>query len=233
MRKKLPTQIQLQDAWKQLREIHETYLLPHQVKIPSAEHYCERAKSIWLAVLYFYRNEEVHKDVISDVCQRDKLELGRDQQVRHLKRDGWRLTGKGGYHWLDPYQPSAEWVTERNRQAGRLHADTFGNLKQLYGNSCATCGATEGRPDPRYGQDKVVLQQGHMDPAKPAGKDNIIPQCQFCNRAYRSDYVFDAKGRVHAVADVRPVSRASLRIQNKIFDWLKSRFLHLSSVPLW
>lgn len=224
MTKTLPTAAELQNAWNELREIHETYLLPYEVKIPSVEHYSEIARSIWLAVLFHFSDEPVHKDVISDVCQRDKPGLARDQQVRHLKREGWHLTGTGGYHQLDPYQPSAEWVTERNQQAGRLHADTFENLKQLYGNSCATCRATEGRPDPRYGQDKVILQQGHMDPARPATKDNIIPQCQFCNRAYRSDFVFDSKGRVHAVADVRPVRRASRRVQKMIFDWLKSRF---------
>ena len=37
------------------------------------------------------KNEEVHKDFISQVCQRDKPDLGQDQQVRHLKRDGWYL----------------------------------------------------------------------------------------------------------------------------------------------
>ncbi|MCY3796960.1 MAG: hypothetical protein OXG23_00480 [Chloroflexi bacterium] len=225
MTKSLPTASELQEAWNELREIYETYLLPYEVKIPKAEHYSEIARSIWLAVLFHFEGEEVHKDVISDVCQRDKPELARDQQVRHLKREGWHLTGKRGFHCLDPYQPSPEWVTERNRRAGRLGAKDFSGLKKFFGNACATCGAKEGRPDPRYGQDIVALQHGHIDPAKPANdKDNIIPQCQFCNRAYRSDFVFDDKGRVYAVADVGPVRRASRPIQKKILEWLKSVF---------
>ncbi len=225
MTNSLPTESELQEAWIELQEIHETYLLPYEVKIPHVDQYYETARSIWLAVLFYYKEEQVHKDVISDVCQRDKPGLARDQQVRHLKREGWHLSGKGGYHSLDPFQPSPEWVTERNRRSGRLGAADFTQLKKFYGNACATCGAKEGRPDPRYGQDIVALQHGHMDPAKPANdKDNIIPQCQFCNRAYRSDYVFDDKGRVYAVADVGPVRRASRQVQKKIYEWLMSVF---------
>ena len=225
MAEKLPTPEELQTAWNEVREIHSRHLQMHDVKLPNSEHYSDAAKSIWLAVLYHFERQPVHKNFISDVCQRDKPILARDQQVRHLKRDGWRLTGAGGFHQLDPYQPSPEWITERSRQAGRLNARSFGDLKRLYGDSCATCGAREGRPDPRYGLDLVVLQQGHMDPAKAANdKDNIIPQCQFCNRAYRSDFVFDEKGRAYAVADIGPVKRASKQVQSKIHNWLLSVF---------
>lgn len=221
----LPTETELQEAWSQLRDIHADHLQMFGVKMPSTDDYNKYNKSIWLAVLYHFENEPVHKDVISDVCQRDNPGAGRDQQVRHLKRDGWHLTGDGGFHQLDPFQPSPEWITDLNRRTGRLGADTFSDLKRVYGNRCATCGAREGQPDPRYGQDIVELQHGHMDPSRPAdSRENIIPQCQFCNRQYRSDFVFDDKGRVRAVADVGPVKRASKQVQKKIFEWLKSKF---------
>ena len=223
MSEPLPTEDQLQAAWNDLRDIHVRYLQRHGVKLPETEKYNGTAKSIWLSVLHHFTRQPVHKNFISDVCQRDKPELARDQQVRHLKRDGWHLTGTGGYHQLDPYQQSPEWITEQTRQTGRLNAKTFDDIKRKYGDSCATCGAREGRPDPRYGQDRVVLQQGHMDPTQAADDlQNIIPQCQFCNRAYRSDFVFDDKGRVHAVADIGPVRRASRQVQRKIRDWLTS-----------
>lgn len=221
----LPTPEALQAAWEDLRTIHARYLQRHGVKIPNVERYNARAKSIWLAVLHHADGETVHKDIISDICQRDRPSLGRDQQVRHLKRDGWRLAGAGGNHRLDPYQPSLEWMNLHARRTGRLTATTFAELKSAYGNSCATCGAVEGRPDPRYGEDRVVLQQGHMDPSKPADdRSNIIPQCQFCNRAYRGDFVFDEKGRAYALADIGPVERASMAVKRKVYGWLTQFF---------
>ena len=70
--------------------------------------------------------------------------------MRHLKRDGWHI-GKGGEHVLDPYNPSPEFANEQARRRGRLEAQSFEDLKKTYGWSCATCGASEGEPDVRYG----------------------------------------------------------------------------------
>lgn len=220
----LPSKEDLQQAWDDLRDIHAKYLQVSGVRIPNTKQYDRYAKSIWLSVLHYYANEEVHKDLISDVCQRDKSNAGRDQQVRHLKRDGWKLTGKQGYHCLDPYEPSPEWVKTENQRIGRVNAKTFDDIKNIYDYRCATCGAKEGHPSYRYGEDKVALQRGHKDPWKPDTKDNIIPQCQFCNRAYRGDFVFDNKGRVSAIADVRPVKRANKEVQKRVFAWLKKQF---------
>jgi len=219
----LPNKDDLQSSWEDLQEIYTEYLKPHGVKIPSAERYDEVAKSIWLSVLHYYSGKEVDKNTVSDIVKRDRPDLNHDQQVRHLKRDGWTLIGRGK-HTLDPYRPSLEWINTKNRREGRLNARSFDDIKTLFGNKCATCGAREGRPDPRYGEDTVQLQQGHMDPFKPVNMANIIPQCQFCNRAYRSDYVFDEKGRVKAIADIRPVKQAPLFVKKTVYRWLKDFF---------
>lgn len=225
MNGELPKREELQLAWEEIQDIHSRFLKRHEVKIPNATRYNEIAKSIWLSVLHHYKDKEVHKDLISDVCQRDLPGSARDQQVRHLKRDGWRLApSRRGCHLLDPYRPSTEWINEKARRDGILNAETFDDIKNAYGDSCATCGAREGRPDPRYGEDRVVLQRGHRDPSKPATKTNIIPQCQFCNRAYRKDFVFDEKGRAWAVADVGPIQRATQEIKRRVFDWLNEYF---------
>ena len=223
---KLPNSAELQKAWEELQDIHARYLARHDVKLPQAIQYNERAKSIWLAVLFHYQGLDVHKNTISAICQRDKPDLAPDQQVRHLKRDGWRLKSDGkGNHNLDPYQPSLEVLNIRNRRDGLLSAESFEDVKRVFGHSCATCGAREGRPDPRYGEDKVRLQRGHRDPAKPAAdKQNIIPQCQFCNRAYRGDFVFDEKGRAWAIADIGPVQRASTEAKQKVLRFLRELF---------
>ncbi len=219
----LPNKTELQRAWEELQSIHTEYLKPHGVKIPGSSFYDEQAKSIWLAVLHYYAGTAVDKNVISDVVKRDRPDLSHDQQVRHLKRDGWSLLGRGK-HELNPYRPSLEWINARNRRDSRLNARSFDDIKSLFGNRCATCGAREGQLDPRYGEGAVQLQQGHMDPEKPANLSNIIPQCQYCNRAYRSDYVFDEKGRVKAIADIRPVRQATRTVQKRVFEWLRDLF---------
>lgn len=222
----LPSKLALQKAWEELQDIHSQYLARHDVRIPRANQYNERAKSIWLAVLFHWHGEDVHKNTISAVCQRDNPGLAPDQQVRHLKRDGWRLESDGrGNHRLDPFQPSLEFVNVKSRRDGLLSAESFADIKRVFGHSCATCGAREGRPDPRYGEDIVVLQRGHRDPAKSAGdRLNIIPQCQFCNRAYRGDFVFDEKGRAWAIADIGPVQRASSDVKRKVLRFLRELF---------
>jgi len=222
----LPTSSELQKAWEDIQDIHEQYLAKHGVKLPRANQYKERAKSIWLAVLFHYQGEDVHKNTISAICQRDNPSLAPDQQVRHLKRDGWRMRSDGkGNHNLDPFQPSLELLNDKIRREGLLSAVLFDDIKRTFGYSCATCGAREGHPDPRYGEDKVVLQRGHRDPAKAATDTlNIIPQCQYCNRAYRGDFVFDEKGRAWAIADIGPVQRASSDVKKKVLQFLRDIF---------
>ncbi|MXY47066.1 MAG: hypothetical protein F4Y44_08800 [Chloroflexi bacterium] len=218
----LPSRAELKAAYDDIARIHRTHLSQHGVRLPDANSY----KWVWLGMLHYHKGERVHKNRISDAVRSIYPEAARDQQVRHLKRDGWNIEGSQGYHSLgNPYQPSPDFVNERARRQGRLSAESFDDLKTSFGNRCATCGAVEGEPDPRYGADVVQLQQGHQDPdADSASIANIIPQCQFCNRAYRRDFVFDDKGRVRAVADIGPVRRASLPVQRKVWDFLRPKF---------
>ena len=218
----LPTPDELQAAWTDLRAIHTEYLAVHEVVIPSVEYYADRNKAVWLAALWHWRDREVHKDKISAIVRRDVEGAGADQQVRHLKRDGWDIGPGTGRHKLNPYEPSQEFQNMNARKRRRLAATYFDSIKEAFGNCCATCGAREGQPDRRYGRNEVKLQQGHRDPNE-AGDDmaNIIPQCQFCNRSYGNDFVFDDKGRVHAVAGVGPIQRASAAVQQRILEWLE------------
>ena len=222
MKKRLPTAQELQKTWSKLQEIHQEYLAVHGVHIPKVDHYSENNKAAWLSILWFYKEEEVHKDDVSVIVQRDITGAAKDQQVRHLKRDGWEINAKKrGCHKLDPFHPSREFLNKSARKTAQLKAGSFDEIKKSFGYRCATCGATEGQPDPRYGRDKVKLQQGHRNPDE-AGDDplNIIPQCQFCNQTYRNDFIFDEKGRAHAVANEKPVQRATKNVQRRIFKWL-------------
>lgn len=221
----LPSPDDLQAAWLEVKDIHKEHLAIYGVKLPKASHYAESNKSLWLAVLYCYMDKDVHKDEISEIARRDIPGCGSDQQVRHLKRDGWHIGDKPGIHKLNPYDPSPTFLNTNARKQSRLAANDFDQLKDAYGKRCATCGVREDRPDPRYGAENVMLQQGHQDPYKPGDDpENIIPQCQFCNRAYKNDYAFDDKGRVRTVASVRPVKRANESVQREILAWLRKEF---------
>lgn len=222
--KPLPSVVDLQVAWEDIQHIHKEYLSAHGVKLPQAKHYARTSKALWLAVLHHHSGQEVHKNDIEAVVRRDMPHLAGDQQIRHLKRDGWDIGEKIGIHKLNPYHPSPEFQTTTRQKQARLDATSFDDIKKAFGYCCATCGAREGQPNPRYGKTPVKLQQGHKDPAA-AGDDigNIIPQCQFCNRSYRGDFVFDDKGRVVSVNSIRPIKKARLHVQQAIYQWLKGR----------
>ncbi len=215
---KLPSREALDKAFVEVSSVHEKYLKVSGVKLPQKGN-----QVVWLAVLFLHIGCWVHKDDIAKVVQSQKPTAGQDQQIRHLKRAGWNLESDGhGWHRItDPRSPSTELSNDQIRRGRILTASSFDDLKLAFDNACATCGAVEGKRNKRYGNDKVVLQQGHRDPFGPSNvPSNIIPQCQFCNRAYRNDFVFDEKGRVHAVASIEAVRRASNEVKQKIIEYL-------------
>ena len=222
MKRPLPSLRELEDAYREAAAAHERHLKAHGVNLPDKASY----KWIWLAMLCHYKGDNVHKDEISRAVQRTFPNAGQDQQVRHLKRDGWDIAGSGGFHALKypPHRPSPEFENDQRRRSGEMSAKNFEDIKKVFNYCCATCGAKEGESSPRYGDDIVRLQKGHKDPDEPAAVGNIIPQCQFCNRAYRRDFVFDDKGRVRAVADVRPVKLAAEKVKRKIWEYLRGMF---------
>ncbi len=196
--------------------------------LPSNQYFSDSNKSIWLSVLYLYRDREVDKNEIADITRHYNPDAGRDQQVRHLKRDGWNIGDKPGVHRLNPFVPSAEFIRDKDRRRAVLGAGTFEEIKEAFDYRCATCGAEEGKTSPRYGDAPVKLQKAHRDPFGAGDNpDNIIPQCQYCNRAYLDDWVFDKKGRAHSIASVRPVARAREVVQLDVLRWLKNKF-HVS-----
>lgn len=217
-----PTRAELDEAFADLARIHRAHLAQHDVKLPGAG----TARALQLAILWRCRDHEVHKDQVSRIVRREIPGAAADQQVRHLKRDGWNITGTRGRHRLaEPYRPSADHANQRARRQGRLQAETFEDVKQTFGYRCATCGAVEGEPDPRYGGAATVLQQGHQNPAGRADdRENIIPQCENCNRQYLDDFVFDDRGRVQAVNNVNPVRRAAKRVRRAIWMDLDREF---------
>ncbi len=211
----------LEKSYNFALKVHSQHLAMDNVKMPS----WKSAKAYQLSILiYAYKNDlgQVHKDQISDIVRKFKPNAGSDQQVRHLKRDGWNIEGKNGYHYfIDIYTTHSGFSRDQLRRSKTLIASSFDDIKKLFGDKCATCGAFDGEPDPRYPRGEIVkLQQGHRDPHKSLDNENIIPQCQYCNKSYKDDFVFDEKGRVRCVANSKPVTRASRDVQKEVADAL-------------
>jgi len=63
-----------------------------------------------------------------------------------------------------------------------------------------------------------------MDPSKPLVEDNVIPQCEKCNRPDRNYWIYDKKGRVVGIANEKVVDRCSKQMRRKIYERLKAEF---------
>ncbi len=214
------TDEELKKAYKKAVKIHKKYLANDNVKLPD----WGSGKGYWLAVLIHYSPKFVHKNDMSEIVRKHIPKAAPDQQVRHLLRDGWNLEGdgKGAHRIKNARLVHQGYAVEKTRSENLLKAGDFDAIKAAYDNKCVSCGATEGQESPRYqGSGKVELQKGHRDPELPKEASNIIPQCQFCNRAYKNDFTFDKKGRVRAVASFKPVLRASETVKAKVMTALK------------
>lgn len=215
---------ELNQAWSERKAIHAKSLAEHGVHLPKEG----TAKQIHLAVLYdAYKQDPerlVSKNEIARIVTKHMPHLATDQQVRHLKRDGWQLcTPTRGWHRLDPYTISSTFAQDTIRRATVLSTSDFEDIKEAYHFSCASCGVKEDEISWRYGE-VVKLEKGHMNPETPQTIGSVIPQCQFCNKAYKSDFTFDEKGRVKAIASTDPVKRASKKVQKEVWKFLKTKF---------
>ena len=216
----LPLKKEIKAKYSHAKRIFNKHLKATGAKMPLEN----SAKGYWLATLLLNQGEWVHKNYISQVVRKYIKSAAPDQQVRHLKRDGWNLESKSGYHRIsDPTKTPEGFSYELQKQKVLLTSSDFGEIKKAFGNRCASCGAKQGEVDLRYREQKIQLQKAHMDPRKPIAKGNIIPQCQYCNRAYLNDFTFDKKGRVRAVASVEPVRRASAYVKKLILQFLNEK----------
>ena len=97
-------------------------------------------------------------------------------------------------------------------------------IKQQYGNRCATCGSEENKKNIHYPNTITKLQKAHIDPFKSLTEENIIPQCQKCNRAYRNFWVFDERGRVRGIAKPAIIKKCSEKVKRGIYKILYNEF---------
>ena len=191
------------------------------------------SKELQIIFLYKYINCFVHKDMVSAFVRKYKPNAALDQQVRHLGTQCfWYVLNKGakvpdkditvpsGYNYLVSIEtPNPKAVITALKRTGRLAANTFDELKVVYGNKCATCGMEEGKKDARNGL-IISLQQGHMNPRIPLTLSNTIPQCQYCNQQYLDHFFFNEFGRVIAVNNPLIVLKSPKDVQDEMIEVL-------------
>lgn len=224
----------LQDDFLRLHQAHTQFLFKHGVRLPRP------GSQQLLSLIYLHRHMGtlVSLESLRDFVCRYIPGGSKDKQPRHLKYKGWHIVLSGKSQDLLPesavYQdgrgacqtrnagskvpkghlmlasdttPSPDFIVDK--RSGGIDRSTWSALCVSFGHCCAVCGKAG------------PLEKGHRDPAKGMEPDNLLPMCGECNNHASSDLVFDARGRIAAVASERFVATASLRTRMRIFDALR------------
>jgi hypothetical protein len=190
--------------------------------------------ALCLILLYSKFQYPVSKEELTRFIKEYYPSVNDVQQARHLgAQKGWYIVSgtrgdrlgnlkPGEYMLHSVSEPYPDYTI--GRRINNLNAESWEELKSLYHNRCVTCGSEEGKQHLIYSETITQLQQGHMNPQKPLDFDNSIPQCDWCNRAYRSYFCFDNKGRVSKINDPNFVLKSTEEIQFKIFELLMEKF---------
>lgn len=229
---------QISALYDQICLYHKRYLAKEGVRLPSLRRgnaYTKDALTL-VYLSYGYPNTRVvtKEELTAFIRQYDPSVLD-VQQARHLgAQKGWFILSgtrndttstalRPGEYLLQTLEHPYPGFTAARRTTD-LDEDGWTALKRQYDNRCACCGCREGEPH-RYWPTRIVhLQKGHMDPTKPMTADNIIPQCEICNRPDLNYWVYDKKGRVIKVANPKVIDSCSSQVQREIYTRLYQKY---------
>ena len=229
---------EIQHYYNELQRVHKENSLEIEfgIKLPKLFNkngtYVKNA--LCLVLLYSRFQSPVTKNDLTSFIQVFFPNINDVQQARHLgAQEGWYvLSGtrgdrkgnlnSGEYMLYSVSEPYPDYTI--GRRINSLTVESWDELKNIYHNRCVTCGSEEGKQHLINSETITQLQQGHMDPQRPIDLENIIPQCDWCNRAYRSYFCFDNKGRVSSINDPNFVLKSTEEIQKKIFILLLEQF---------
>ena len=129
-----------------------------------------------LVLIYLYTNigKIVSKQELTDYLRTMGFYINDVQQARHLAQQaGWYILSgtRGDYECKCLGIKSGEYMLKtikkpypsykKLKRTSSLTADSWKELKKIYGNRCATCGSKEGKPNYLYPASITTLQQGH------------------------------------------------------------------------
>jgi hypothetical protein len=223
--------------YHKLREIHnENQLDKIGIKLPKLRNSDMSFTKDGLCLVFLYSKfqKPVSKEDLTKFIKGHYPDVNDVQQARHLgAQKGWYILSgtrgdsigdlkPGEYMLHSVSEPYPDYTI--GRRLNSMNVESWEELKKLYHNRCITCGSVEGKQHLVNSGTTTKLQQGHMNPQLPLDLDNVIPQCDWCNRAYRSYFCFDNKGRVSKINDPNFVLKSTDKVQIAILDILKKKF---------
>ena len=232
------TDNQLQKKYEFIKEYHKKYLEKFNVRLPSLT----RAGKYTIEALVLIRlcegypnTSPVTKDELTSFV--NKYIASTDIQAGRMlgKQSGWYIvTGtrgdaddhkvpRGSYKLISLEKTYPRFMPER--RGVTVDEEFWIKLKKEYNNSCACCGSKENEPH-RYNPEikRTKLQKGHKNPNLPLTVDNIIPQCECCNRPDRNNWIYNDEGRVVGIAKSAIIDKCSEEIKKAIYTMLYKHF---------
>lgn len=225
---------EIEKQYALVENYHKTYLEMHGVKLPKLHqkgHYTLDGLVLVYLSLGYPDTKAVTKEELTQFIREYYPNTNDVQQARHLgaqkgffiassRRNDKEQLPPGTYKLisLEKIYPN---FTSKRRQATLNDWDA---LKKSYGNRCATCGSKEGSASFMWPNVITQLQKAHMNPNKELSDDNVIPQCQECNRADRNNWVYDKKGRVIQIANALVIQNCDEDVQYEIYKLLYAKF---------
>ena len=230
---------EISSTYALIKEYHEKYLKKHGVKLPklsSGDSYTKDALTLVYLAQGYPDTRIVTKAKLTEFIREYDNAVTDVQQARHLAaQKGWFILsgtrndnisgtlGPGEYQLKTMEKPYPGFTAERRGET--IDENFWESLKKQYDYRCACCGSEEGKPHRYWKNTITVLQKGHRDPNKALTPDNIIPQCEKCNRPDRNYWVYDNKGRVIEIANAEVIDRCSKQVKKEIYTRLY-RFFH-------
>jgi len=212
-----------------LMQFHQKYLKQYAVKLPrlfdNNGNYTKDALVLCYLAQGYLNTKTVSKEELTKFIRYFYPDTNDVQQARHLgAQSGWWIVAggrdnivlnikRGEYQRYTLEQPYPNF-TKRHRIED---TDDFEQRKANYNYRCATGGSQEGKPHYHWTGTKTILQKSHKDPHKLFISENILPQCQKCNRADINRWVDDDKGRVIKLADTSFVRSVDEEVKEKIY----------------
>ena len=227
-------------TYKKIKQYHLKYLKKHEIKLPKLKNNKGLYTKDALILIYLSQNypntKKATKRELTQFIRKYYPDTNDVQQARHLgaQKGWWILAGgrdnivlslKRGEYQLYTLEKPYPGFKHRRRQ---IKTGNWNDIKNYYSYRCATCGSEEGQPHLHWPETKTKLQQAHKNPEKALDKDNIIPQCQKCNRADRNRWIYDNKGRVIKLANANILKTCSETVQKKAYGILYKKYKGIS-----
>lgn len=225
------------EIYDMIKKYYENHLAYFGVRLPklkkeNGEYTKDALVLVYLAQGY-PQTRAVSKKELTDFLRSYYSDVTDVQQARHLgAQKGWYIISgtrgngtielkAGEYQLVSLEKPYPGF---RGHRVGEIGEDYWEKIKLKYNGRCATCGSEEGKPHLHWPNTLTRLQKAHIDPRKPLGPRNIIPQCEKCNRADRNNWVYDDKGRVIKVANPKVIKRCDREVRWEVYKILYREF---------